>query len=390
MFKKIVSHFMTSGSQPLMQQGRNLLALFLSMLVITLLSDMLSPDALPLLLVASIGASMILVFVLPSSPVSQPYPLIMGHFVSAVIGVSCSYLPFDLYLTAAICISSSLLAMLLFKAVHPPAAATAMMPVIVGPLAVGGYYFTIFPVLLNVVVLTIMGIVLSRYWLKVEYPRNPTPTEDPVHKHKDASPLARLGISRKDLESSMKEYGAFLNITEKDMAEVYGLAQQKSYHRKFGEIRCKDIMSKDVISVVKGTGLEEAWAILRLHKIKLLPVIDENNKILGILSLVDYLKRANLKNYDGFSERLTRFVRQDQNMMGSKPSRVGQIMATPVFSVDQNELIASLVPLLSDKGLHHIPVTDEEQSLVGIVTQSDLIAALYSGSINMEASTSDH
>jgi len=56
-------------------------------------------------------------------------------------------------------------------------------------------------------------------------------------------------------------------------------------------------------------------------------------------------------------------------------------MATPAFTVNQHELIATLVPVLSDKGLHHIPVTNNKQ-VVGIVTQSDLIAALYTGAMN--------
>lgn len=99
--------------------------------------------------------------------------------------------------------------------------------------------------------------------------------------------------------------------------------------------------------------------------------------------MVGFLKRADLKNYDGFSERLVRFVKHDPGMKSNKPNYVGQIMAIPDFSVNQNELIASLVPLLSDKGLHHIPVTNDENTLVGIVTQSDLIADLYSGSMNL-------
>jgi len=386
MFKNILNHFKPSSThaQPLTEQWRTLFASFISMLIITFISMLIIPDVQSLLLVASIGASMILVYVLPNSPVSQPYSLIMGNFVSAVIGVSCAKLPLDLYLTASICICGCMFAMFLLQCIHPPAAATAMMPVIVGSQAVGGYYYPFFPVLINVIVLVILGIIFHRLWLKKEYPSKPMPTQDEVHKHKDASPLTRLGISRDDFETVLNDYGAFLNITEKDLAQVYGLAQQKAYHRKFGEIRCQDIMSKDVIHVSADTGLEEAWALLRLHKVKLLPVIDENNVIIGILSLVDYLKRADLKSYDGFAERLVRFVKRDPNMTNNKPNFVGQIMATPVFSVHQNDLIASLVPLLSDKGLHHIPVTDDEQKLVGIVTQSDLIAALYSGSMNLK------
>lgn len=56
-------------------------------------------------------------------------------------------------------------------------------------------------------------------------------------------------------------------------------------------------------------------------------------------------------------------------------------MATPVFSAREDMHIVELVPLLSEKGLHHIPIVNTEKRLVGMVAQSDLIAALYAGSV---------
>lgn len=376
-------------TQQLKDQWPILSASFVSMTLIGLFSLWIMPDIHPLIFVASTGASIILVFVLPNSPVSQPYPLLMGQLISAVVGVSCAYLPFDVSINAAVAVTVCLFLMFLFNCIHPPGGATAMMPVIVGAQAVGGFNYVLYPVMSNMLILVILGIVFHYKWLKQDYPSKPTATHDDLHKHKDASPLVRLGIAKSDLEGALQEFDAYLNISEKDLALVFGLAQQKAYSRKFGEVRCIDIMSRDVKTVSAQTDLEEAWALLRLHKVKLLPVVDEHNEVIGIISLVDFLKRTDLKNYDGFAERLERVIKRDPNFAeanfnSSKPSRVEQIMASPAFTVNQNELIASLVPLLSDKGLHHIPVVDENNHLTGIVTQSDLIAALYTSSINKE------
>ncbi len=376
-----ISTSATVGAQGLKAQFLIVFVSFIAMLIIALISFWFTPQWQSLILVASTGATITLVFMVPNSPLSQPYPLIMGHVTCATIGVSCAYLPVELYFSAAICVSVCILAMTLLKCMHPPGGATAMMPVIVGAQGVGGYYFVLFPVLLNMVLLLALSIACHRWLLKNEYPSRPLPKADPIHKHNDVSPLNRLGVSQSDLTSTLKEYDAYLDITEKDLASVIGKAQQKAYTRKFGEIRCSDIMSADVKTVEFGTQLEEAWAMLRLHKVKLLPVVDEQNKVIGIISLVDFLKRADLKNYDGFATRLTNFVKRDPKMNDNKPYQVGQIMASPAFTIHQDDLIASLVPLLSDKGLHHIPVVNDQQKLVGIVTQSDLIAALYSGAI---------
>jgi len=68
-----------------------------------------------------------------------------------------------------------------------------------------------------------------------------------------------------------------------------------------------------------------------------------------------------------------------------QPQVVGQIMSTDAAPVAMERPIADLVPLLADRGIHHLPVVDGEQRLVGVVSQSDLIAALYRGGLNAGA-----
>jgi CBS domain-containing membrane protein len=356
-----------------------LAASFVTMLVIAVLSQWIVPEAYKMLLVASLGPSIVLIFVVPNSPFSQPYPVVVGHLVGALIGVACAHLPWDLFISGAIGITLCMLAMFALGCVHPPAGATAMLPIIVGSTTVGEFDFVLFPVLVNMVLLVLLALIFHRWWLKKEYPVHATPTEDPIHKHKDASPLVRLGINPQDLENALKDLDSYLNITEKDLTRVYGLAQQKAYTRKFGEIRCKHIMSRDVITVTPETTLENAWALLRKHRVKLLPVLDEAHHVVGIISMVDFVKRANLKGYDDLYGKLEHFVKGDEK----GAPRVRDIMVSPVFSVNENDLIAQIVPLLSDQGMHHVPVLGEGQKMVGIVTQSDLIAALYTRSLTL-------
>jgi len=191
-------------NQQLKGQWSILSASFVAMLLIGLLSRWLMPDIHPLILVASTGASIILVFVLPSSPVSQPYPLLMGQLISALIGVSCAYLPFGLTINAAIAVSSCLFFMFLLNCIHPPGGATAMMPVIVGAPAVGGFNYVIYPVMANMLVLVILGVLFHYRWLKQDYPSKPSAEHDDLHKHKDASPLVRLGIAKSDIDEALQ------------------------------------------------------------------------------------------------------------------------------------------------------------------------------------------
>jgi CBS domain-containing membrane protein len=107
-------------------------------------------------------------------------------------------------------------------------------------------------------------------------------------------------------------------------------------------------------------------------------VLDGERRVVGIVTLVDFLKHARLQAPARLRERLRDFLRGAAPL----PREVGRIMTASVVTASADMHIVELVPLLSDKGFHHIPVVDAEQKLAGMVTQSDLIAALYTGDVN--------
>ncbi len=358
-----------------------LLASFIAMAVVTSVGYLLVTPYQHPVLVASMGASACLLFVLPNSPLAQPYAFVMGHLAPALVGVLCAQLVDSIALAAALTVSLSLLVMYLLNCLHPPGGAAALVPVISAPHQALGLEYLLLPVAINVATMLVLALLLNRYLLKKTYPLKPAPAKVHDHHHADPSPLARLGIRREDLQAALKDFNAYLDVAEQDLEKLYSDAQSKAYTRKFGAVRCSDIMSRDVKTVAFGTDLEEAWALLRFHKVKILPVIDRSRRVIGVVSLVDFLKRADLKTYDSFADKLVSFIRKSPLLHTDKPESVGQIMASPAFTVREDAYIASLVPLLSDKGLHHIPVVNAERRLVGIITQSDLIAALYAGSL---------
>jgi CBS domain-containing membrane protein len=283
---------------------------------------------------------------------------------------------------AALAVSLSILVMMLTHSLHPPGGAVSLIPVLGGEhIHALGYHFVLWPVALNVLVIFVAAMIINNLLSGRRYPSRPLPRRDDLHHHDDPTALDRLGLTSTDLHNALMEYGAYLDVSEEDLSQVYRMAGMHSYRRKMGEISCADIMSRDLVTVQYGTELEEAWELLRFHNIKALPVIDRVRRVIGILTQVDFLKRANLKTYEGFEDKLIKFIRRTPNVTSEKPEVVGQIMAAPVYTATEAMHIVHLVPLLSEKGLHHIPIVDSERRLAGMVTQSDLIAALYAGAV---------
>lgn len=131
-----------------------------------------------------------------------------------------------------------------------------------------------------------------------------------------------------------------------------------------------------MVTVEAGTSLHDAWALLRQKRIKALPVVDQNFLIVGIVTLADFMRAADLDVYDGFDEKLRKFVRRMRGLGSAKPEIVAHIMTRDVRVTTLDRPLADLIPLFGSTGHHHIPVLDEGSKLVGIITQSDLVAAL--------------
>lgn len=124
---------------------------------------LLSIEDLPMIL-ASTGASAILIFGVPQSPVSQPWPVVGGHAISAAVGV-CTYLLIPspvVASSAAVCLA--MLLMHFTSSMHPPGGATAVTAVIGGTTVHDlGFYFVIAPVFFNSIILISLAMAVATF-----------------------------------------------------------------------------------------------------------------------------------------------------------------------------------------------------------------------------------
>ena len=332
-------------------------------------------------LIAPMGASAVLLFAVPASPLAQPWSLFGGNLVAATIGVTCALFITHPMLSAAIAVGLSIFVMLYLRCLHPPSGAVALTAVLGGNAIHDlGYGFVLAPVALNSCIIILVAIVFHRS-TKHSYPHTAAANKQDVL-NKDIPAELRFGFNSDDLSEVLKENNELLDISRDDLEKIFQQTEMHAYRRRFGEIKCSDIMSAEVISVEFGTELEEAWALMRQHKIKALPVINKSKRVIGIITQIDFMKNANLEVYDNFEVKLKQFIRRTAGHHAEKPEVVGQIMSSPVVTAKTDMHIIELIPLMTQgRVLHHIPIIDSEQRLVGMVTQSDLVSALYHGRV---------
>jgi CBS domain-containing membrane protein len=350
---------------------------FLAILLTAILSSSLGQSATPLL-VASMGASAVLLFAASHAPMAQPWSFIGGQLVSAVIGVTCAKFIPSLYLAAAMAAALAILAMHMLRCLHPPGGATALVAVIGGAQVQAlGYGYVLAPVGLNVMVMFVLALTLNNLFPGRRYP---VATPAPPKEKPESVPALSFGrviLSHEDLKDALKEMNAFIDVTEDDLADIYTKASMHSMRRRMGEIYCRDIMVRDVVTAEYGDELEVVWEKMRARKLKGVPVVDRVQRVIGIVTIVDFLKRTDTRAKSDFFDRFRAFIRRTPGVTTVKPEVVGEIMSTSPITATEDMHIVSLIPFFSEHNIHHIPVVNEEKRLVGMVTQTDLTVALY-------------
>jgi CBS domain-containing membrane protein len=317
-------------------------------------------------LVAPIGASAVLVFAVPASPLAQPWAVVGGNTVSALIGWACVLAIGDVAWAGAVAVGLAIAVMMLLRCLHPPGGASALLVVLAHA---ASPQFAMFPVLANSLLLVAVGMAYHHATGR-RYPHAQVLASSPAQE-------AASRFSTADLDAALSHYNQVLDVSRDDLQALLHHAEMEAYRRNLGELRCADIMTRAPLSVEFGTGLQEAWALMRQRGVKALPVVDRVRRIVGIVTVADFMREADLELHHGLGERLRAFMRRVGAVHSDKPEVVGQIMTRQVRVASEHRHVIELVPLFSEGGHHHIPIIDAEQRLAGIITQSDLVRALY-------------
>jgi CBS domain-containing membrane protein len=321
-------------------------------------------------LVAPLGASAVLVFGVPSSPLATPWAVVGGNTLSALVGIACALLVPDPVAAGALAVGLAIALMLALRCLHPPGGASALFAVLAHT---ADWRFALFPVLTNSLVLVACGMLYGR-WSGRPYPHRPMRPPADAPEADAGGTRSRFAVA--DLDAALARHNRVIDVDRDDLQALLAHAEAAAYQRNLGALRCADIMTRAPVAVEFGTPLREAWALMRRRGIKALPVIDRARRVAGIVTVADFLREADLDTHEGLAARLRDTLRAIASSHADRPEVVGQIMTRRVRVASDHRPAADLVPLFSEGGHHHIPVIDGERRLVGIITQTELVRAL--------------
>ena len=343
------------------------------------------------IMAASMGASAVLLFVVPTSPLAQPWPFVGGHLISALLGVCCAKWIPDLAIAGSVAVGSSIFAMHYLRCMHPPGGAAALFAVMGGDTVHAmGFQFLLSPILLNVSIMLVCALV---YWRlaginQLQATQVKTDTSKLDHnwaRTEEDWLVTNTPFSDESLNQAIAAMDTFIDISRQDLKEIYAHALQHSHTHNLGDIRCHEAMHSPTICVEYGAELETVWQLFEQHNIRGVPVVDSFERIIGIVTVSNFVHNAdqltadekseNNSSQHKMAEQLALLRKRTPGFESDKPEVAGQIMSSPVITAQENDRLADLAPLFTQHAIHHIPVVNDKRKLVGMLTREDILAA---------------
>ncbi|ONN49308.1 membrane protein [Acinetobacter genomosp. 33YU] len=305
--------------------------------------------------IAPMGASSVLLFAVSTSPLAQPWNVIVGNTLAGIIGVACAQWIPDLTTAFSVAVGLAIFLMMTTDSLHPPSGAVAITAVL-GGAAIHklGFYFIFYPVLLNSLLLLGFAVFFNRL-IGRHYPVTAHLNE----RSKDPTPTQKVSIQPKDIEYALGHHTELLDISQYDLEKIILEAQEHANERMVNQYICQDIMSRDVIKLHENDDIHQALDKFKQVNLMSLPVVNADNHLVGTLALYEVVE----------------WFKGAADPRNSWQHYVKQIMSRRVVTVLPTQPIQDLVPYFVEKSFNYIPVV-ENRKLIGMISRADMIAAL--------------
>jgi CBS domain-containing membrane protein len=279
----------------------------------------------------------------------------------------------DPVLRVGLAVGLAITATILCRAVHPPSGAVAMTAALSpDTIAHLGFWFALAPIAIGTTILVFLAIIYARITGR-HYPFRQF--DDPnKHKTEDRDPSERLGLSEQELASILEHYRQSFNLGIEDLARLIGAAELQAAAHSSGPVTADDIMSRNLITVAPDTSLGKIADLFRQHRFTSLPVVGPDAKYLGVifhLHLISQAREDALRLDRGYWAAMKRLLDRD----AGKRMTAADIMSMTGPRARTNTPLGALLPMMAETDTDAVPVI-EDGKIVGIVTRTDLVAAL--------------
>jgi len=194
-------------------------------------------------------------------------------------------------------------------------------------------------------------------------------------------------LHREDFARALQEMGTYMDVSVDDLLQVQTLATKHARMRKAQNRQVASLMTQPVISVEADCSLSEAAHLLVKHRISGLPVVDESNKLLGIITEADFLRALGVPaHHPGHHlwqtlENMFHPTVQVRETEGT----VAELMVRDVVTLSNQASLHEALELMKQHRIKRLVVCDEAQRVVGMLTRSNLVRIFFDHFISQQS-----
>jgi CBS domain-containing membrane protein len=186
---------------------------------------------------------------------------------------------------------------------------------------------------------------------------------------------AKSMLTEQDLRAALVEMKTYVDVTEEDLKKIFEIALRHAQERIASQIPVGDIMTKNVVAVKKDADLHETARLLSENQISGMPVIDDEKRVIGVISEVDILLLAGMKREHTFRDIL-RSILGEQLPVRKTGNRVHHVMSFPPITAKADDFIGDVANIFDQRRIKRLPVVDDNGTLVGIISRADIVRAI--------------
>ena len=187
--------------------------------------------------------------------------------------------------------------------------------------------------------------------------------------------LKQCGISEEDIRAGLTELKGFVDVTEEDLMKIYSSALKHARNRSQSGMTVAHLMTKDVVTVKKDTPLEEAARRLTGLRISGMPVVDDHDKVIGVIGELDIMAVLSGKKTRGLKDLFRRLM-GEPSPVRKEGDQVGHVMSTPAITIKSTFDVRDAARVLDSHRIKRLPVVDDDGKLIGVISRADIVRAM--------------
>jgi CBS domain-containing membrane protein len=191
--------------------------------------------------------------------------------------------------------------------------------------------------------------------------------------------LLENGPVRDDFVSALKEMDGFVDVSVDDLMKLNAKAQRYARLRATGGRRVGSLMSQPVTTVSPAHSLAEAAHLMVTRRISGLPVVDEQDRLVGVVTEADFLRAVGVPSHHpthSLWQTLEAMFAHDA--VAVEPSgTISELMVTDVVTVGPQQTAHDVLEVMKKNRIKRVIVCDADRHVVGMVTRSDLVRVFF-------------